>query len=117
MHLLNVAIPGEFCSREAPIAHAALFMCALDAKLHRPERPGRQGRTLLWRHRHDLELLHGTRFLPVARSKAIGARVAPSVNDHALAGFQNLRVRVDRVAQIPAYAPPCVLPPAISALP
>src|SRR6202022_2155468 len=39
VQLLNVAIAGEFCSRQAPIAHATFFVRAFDAQLHWPEWP------------------------------------------------------------------------------
>src|SRR6202521_5566576 len=92
----------KFCSRQAPVAHAPFFMCALDAQLHRPEWPWRQRRALLGRLRHDLELLHGKRLLPMAGAEAIGAGIAASDNDHTFASRQNLSSRIDGVAQIAA---------------
>src|SRR5258708_20981057 len=75
-------------------------MRALDAQLHRPEWPGCQRRALLGRLRHNLELVHGERLLPMAGSEAIGAGITASDNDHALASGQNLRLRLDGVPQV-----------------
>src|SRR5437868_15368007 len=77
-------------------------MRALDAQLHRPQWPRRQGRAIFWRLRHDFELVYGERLLPMTGAEAIGAGVAASDNDHALPRRQNFRFRLDGVAQIAA---------------
>src|SRR5260370_3976543 len=92
-------------------------MCALGAQLHRPEGPGRQRRALLGRLRHDLELVHGERLLPMAGSETIGAGIATSDDDYALAGRQNLRFRIDGVAKIAAVLLRPILPPPMRFLP
>ena len=51
---------------------------------------GVERRALCRRHRHDLELMHGRRLLPMRRAQAIRARIAAADDDHVLAGGENL---------------------------
>src|SRR5882672_6538107 len=76
-------------------------MSSFSAQLHRPKRPRRGWRTLVRRFRHDLELMHGKRLLPMAGSQTIGAGVA-TANDHdMLASRENLYFGLNRVAVTP----------------
>ena len=57
VQLLHVAlVAGELERRDAPVAHAAFFVRAFDAQLHRPQRPGRRWRALVGRLRQQFEL-------------------------------------------------------------
>ena len=92
MQLLHVAVfvAGELHRVDAPIAHAAFFVRAFDAQLHRPQRPRRRRRARVRRLGQQFELRDRARALPMAGAQAIGARIAAADDDHALAGGQNL---------------------------
>ena len=63
MQLLHASllVAGKAHAVDAPVADAALFVAALRAQLHRPHRPWRRWRALVWRLRHDLELVNALR--------------------------------------------------------
>ncbi len=64
----------------------------------RPERPRRLRRALVGRLRHDFELMNRKRLLAMNRPQAIGAGVAATDNDHALARRENIGGRIERIA-------------------
>ena len=104
MQLLDVAlvVAGEAGCGDGPLALAAFLVRALDAKLERPQRPGRFRRALVGRQRHDLELLNGSGLLAVARAQAIRARIASADDDDALAARQRGGFAVEAVPRAEA---------------
>ena len=55
---LPCVVAGEADGGDAPVAHAAFFVRAFDAQLHRPQRPRRGGGALVGRLGQQLELSH-----------------------------------------------------------
>src|ERR1700682_3482159 len=101
VQLRNPAVggAGKLRCSNTPVAYATFLVSTFDTQLHRPERPGRQWRALLRRLRHNLELVHRQRFLPMTRSQAIGARVTASDDYYAFPSRENIRVRRKSVAR------------------
>src|SRR5262249_8038255 len=93
-----VCVSGEAGRSDAPVANAAFFVRALDAQLRRPQRPRSLRRALVWRLRHDLELMDGYWLLTMACAETIRARVATADDDDAFSGGENFFRRIKQVA-------------------
>src|SRR5262249_35986267 len=81
---------GELRRVDAPVADAAFFVRALDTQLHRPHRPRRRRRALVWWLGQQLELMDGDRALAMAGAEAVGAGVTTADDDDLLAGGDDL---------------------------
>ncbi len=100
MKLLHVAflVSGEARGGGGPVPFASFLVRAFDAQLQGPQGPRRRRRALRRRHRHNFQLPHRGRLLPVRRAQAIRTCVAASDDHHVFAGGQNRLGAVHRVA-------------------
>src|ERR1022692_4310643 len=94
VQLLHVAlfVAVELHRVAAPTAHAAFFVRAFDAQLHRPQRPRRQRRARVRRLGQEFELRDGARALPMAGAQTIGAGIAAPDDDHAFPDRKSTRL-------------------------